>query len=377
MPVSPQLHQPRGVGWVVMNRPHTAFCCLIAAQCLCLGVGLWMHDCFVVSSLSQQEKLDENAAAQTAAVREVLVPARWIVLVWIGGLQAAASYLVLSRAHAKSCEWQTRSIELSRQREKDLLRTRNAVIFGLAKLAESRDHDTGYHLEKIACYSTRLATELRRSSRYRGQVSAAFVRQIGISSALHDIGKVAVEDAVLLKPGQLTPEERDRMQSHAQAGGACIREIERRLGNSNFLGLAREIAFCHHERWDGQGYPVGLKGEEIPLAARIVAIADVYDALSSRRIYKSAFPHKKCVEIICKESGKQFDPHLVDVFLKIEGEFREIAEQFAEKLEESESLRAAECPDPQDAGKLTQAQEAVLQKLFEPDAEILEAVEVR
>ncbi len=196
----------------------------------------------------------------------------------------------------------------SLQRYGDLLRTRDAVIFGLAKLAESRDPDTGNHLERIAVYSTRLATVLRRNPRYRRHLTPAFVKLIGISSALHDIGKVGIEDSILLKPGQFEEQERLVMHMHAAIGGKCIREIESRLGRSNFLQMAREIAFCHHERWDGRGYPDGLAGEEIPLAARIVAVADVYDALATKRVYKAAFPHGKCVEMIRAEAGKQFDP---------------------------------------------------------------------
>ena len=216
---------------------------------------------------------------------------------------------------------------MSLQRYGDLLRTRDAVIFGLAKLAESRDPDTGNHLERIAVYSTRLATVLRRNPRYRRQLTPAFVKLIGISSALHDIGKVGIEDSILLKPGQFEEQERLVMQMHVAIGGKCIREIESQLGRSNFLQMAREIAFCHHERWDGSGYPKGLAGEEIPLAARIVAVADVYDALATKRVYKAAFPHAKCVEMIRAEAGKQFDPAVVDAFLEVEAEFRAIAQR--------------------------------------------------
>lgn len=165
--------------------------------------------------------------------------------------------------------------------------------------------------------------------RYREVVTPAFIRLIGISSALHDIGKVGIEDAVLLKPGKLDTDERSRMQCHAAVGGECIRQIELRLGSSNFLQMAREIAYYHHERWDGEGYPTGLKETDIPLAARIVAVADVYDALSVRRVYKEAFPHEKCVNIIREQAGKQFDPSLVEVFLKIEAEFADIARRFS------------------------------------------------
>jgi HD-GYP domain-containing protein (c-di-GMP phosphodiesterase class II) len=144
---------------------------------------------------------------------------------------------------------------------------------------------------------------------------------------------VGIESSILTKPGELNVEERLQMQLHSNVGGDCIRNIERRLGSSNFLRMAREIAMCHHERWDGTGYPDGLAGEEIPLAARIVAVADVYDALATKRVYKPASPHEKCVAIIREGAGRQFDPDIVEVFLKIESQFREIVRQF---------------PDPQD-----------------------------
>jgi HD-GYP domain-containing protein (c-di-GMP phosphodiesterase class II) len=160
------------------------------------------------------------------------------------------------------------------------------------------------------------------------------VKLIGISCALHDIGKVGVPDSVLLKPGPLTDEERSQVQLHAAVGGDCIREIELRLGGSNFLQMAREIAYSHHERWDGSGYPYGRSGEDIPLAARIVAIADVYDSLSTTRVYKPPYPHEKCVSFIRDESGKHFDPRLVDVFLRMEAEFHQISRQFADGIAE-------------------------------------------
>jgi HD-GYP domain-containing protein (c-di-GMP phosphodiesterase class II) len=220
------------------------------------------------------------------------------------------------------------------------------MIFGLAKLTESRDPDTGNHLERIARYSTRLAEALRRRPGYAERISPAFVRLIGISSALHDIGKVGISDSILLKPGTLDPEERSAMERHAVIGGQCLREIELKLGSSNYLEMAREIAFHHHERWDGKGYPDGLQGKEIPLAARIVAIADVYDALSTRRVYKEAFPHQECVEIISEQAGGQFDPALVEVFLRIQEEYEEIALRYADATWARIRKRTAEEEEP-------------------------------
>jgi putative two-component system response regulator len=252
-----------------------------------------------------------------------------LAYLWIVGLQGGVAWLVMSRMHGEQDRLHTQSQEESLLRAREVLRTRDAVIFGLAKLAESRDPDTGHHLERIALYSTRLAAAMRRHPKFRHVITRSFVNSIGIGSALHDIGKVGVEDAVLLKPGPLTSDEYRRIQQHTVLGGECIRQIQRRVGDPMFLELSREIAMHHHEKWDGSGYPQGLAGEEIPLAARIVAIADVYDALSVRRVYKDPYPHEVCVEKIRKDAGRHFDPDLVEVFLAIQHQFEEIAARFA------------------------------------------------
>jgi putative two-component system response regulator len=241
--------------------------------------------------------------------------------------------LLSTRLNSEETRRTAKSEQDALRSAQDLLRTRDAVIFGLAKLAESRDPDTGHHLERISLYSTRLANALRALPEYQSVVTPSFVRLLGISSVLHDIGKVGLEDNVLLKPGRLNAEERSRMQEHTLVAGDCLREIEQRLGASNFLQTAREIALYHHERWDGNGYPMGLSGEEIPLSARIVTVADVYDALSSKRVYKDAFPHDECVRLIREGAGTQFDPDLVRVFLSIEAEFAAIAVRFASAAE--------------------------------------------
>jgi putative two-component system response regulator len=271
-------------------------------------------------------------------------------LIWIGGLQAAVAYLILARLRSEYARSRSQAQAAALQRERDLLKTRDAVVFGLAKLTESRDPDTGHHLERISLYSTCLAIALRREPHYRTSISAAFVNSIGISSALHDIGKVGIEDAILNKAGRLDADERFRMQVHATLGGQCIQEIELRLGASNFLAMAREIAFCHHERWDGTGYPAGLTGDQIPLAARIVAIVDVYDALASRRVYKAALPHQECLAIIRAEAGKQFDPQLTEVFLRLESEILGIAERYADTLDPDQRSRTddRDCPESTD-----------------------------
>lgn len=271
--------------------------------------------------------VEANAASLVATLPSI----SGLTFVWMFILLSIAIYMLWARLHDDMDEQRSRSATESLRQLQDLVRTRDAVIFGLAKLADSRDPETGDHLERISVYSTMLTAAAARDPKFRGSITPTFVRLIGISSALHDIGKVGIADRILLKPGRLTPDEFKTMQNHARIGGDCLREIERRLGNSNFLQLAREIALAHHENWDGSGYPRGLAGTNIPLAARIVAIADVYDASSSKRVYKDAFPHQECVRIIQENAGKKFDPDLVAVWMRIESRFRMIAQQLTDR----------------------------------------------
>ena len=269
---------------------------------------------------------DINELASTLRQSGAAISA--VTAAWMIPILAVLSWLMLGHAYdrfaASKLDTDARLVGQTRK----LVRTRDAVIFGLAKLADSRDADTGAHLERISAFSTALAKKLSTDQRYADQVTPAFVRLIGISAALHDIGKVGVPDHILLKQGRLTDDERTRMQRHTLVGAECLRQIEHRLGSSNFLETARQIALAHHERWDGCGYPRGLRGEAIPLCARIVAIADVYDALSTARSYKPAYSHEKCLEIMRSESGYYFDPDVFQVFAAIESEFERIAARY-------------------------------------------------
>ncbi len=230
---------------------------------------------------------------------------------------------ILNRSYQKS-ETITEGLESKvTQRESELLRTKNAVIFGLAKLAESRDNDTGEHLERIRSYVTIIAKDV--ASKREG-LDDEWVRNLGLASSLHDIGKVGVPDSILLKPGPLSMEERAVIELHTVIGGECLEAIQMRLGNNSFMHTAKQVAFFHHERWDGSGYPHGLKEEETPLTARIVAVADVYDALTSKRPYKTSFGHLESRAIIISGSGSQFDPEIVDAFLRHEDEFKKISQ---------------------------------------------------
>jgi putative two-component system response regulator len=201
------------------------------------------------------------------------------------------------------------------------LETTSMMLFSLAKLAESKDADTGCHLERIRNYTKILATELMKTPEIRAMAPPRFPDLLYETSPLHDIGKVAIPDHVLLKPGSLNDAEWQIMKRHAETGAETLNAALQKYPGREFLRIARDIAWAHHEWWDGQGYPRGLKGEDIPLAARIMAVADVYDALTMKRVYKTAMTHEVARGIIVKENGTHFDPQVVEAFLAVEEEF--------------------------------------------------------
>lgn len=210
------------------------------------------------------------------------------------------------------------------------LETRDVAIFAMAKLAESRDPETGAHLERVRSYSRVLAQHMAGVDKFRGQINADYIRLIYLTSPLHDIGKVGIPDCVLLKPGALNDHEFEVMKTHTTLGAQTLDAALRQFPGVHFLQMGRDIAASHHERFDGSGYRQGLRGDSIPLCARIVAVADVYDALTSKRVYKRAFDHAVARSIIVKESGSHFDPDVVDAFLQNEERFVSIRAQFAE-----------------------------------------------
>jgi len=212
------------------------------------------------------------------------------------------------------------------------LETRDVTIFALAKLAESRDPETGAHLERVCNYSRVLAHHLAVAGKHGPDVNHGYVRLIYQTSPLHDIGKVAIPDCVLLKPGRLSDREFEIMKSHAALGAQTLDAALRQHPGAKFLQMARNIAASHHERFDGTGYPAGLKGRDIPLCGRIVAVADVYDALTTKRVYKNAFTHDIARSMIVEESGSHFDPEIVEAFLACEPQFLEIRGRFADQL---------------------------------------------
>lgn len=228
--------------------------------------------------------------------------------------------------------WYDRSIAArSRELEEEVgrrveqtLKTREALIYGLAKLADCRDTDTGHHLDRICEYSAVLASALRGVD---PQITDGWIADLRLAASLHDIGKVGISDDILLKPGALTPEERRAMQMHCEIGADTLMSVKARLGDEPLLTMGVAVALQHHERWDGTGYPFGLKGEEISLAARIVSLADVYDALTSPRVYKTAMTHEEACRLIMGGRGTQFDPRVADTFCRTADRFAEVRER--------------------------------------------------
>lgn len=206
----------------------------------------------------------------------------------------------------------------------------DAIITALAKLSEYRDPETGAHLLRLKKYCGLICRQLAKNPAYREKVTPEFTEDLIRSSPLHDIGKVGIPDAILKKPGRLTIEEFDIMKTHATIGGDTLHAVYDQYPSQSFIKCGMDVAYCHHEKWNGSGYPQGLKGEAIPLAARILALVDVYDALTCRRVYKAPFPRDNVKTIILEGSGGHFDPSIVDAFLSIESDFYQIAEQYAD-----------------------------------------------
>ncbi len=218
------------------------------------------------------------------------------------------------------------------ERTRELMITQDVTIQCMASLAETRDMDTGAHIRRTQFYVKILAEKLKSSPEYCKILTRENMELIYKSAALHDIGKVGVPDYILLKGDMLTGEEFEEMKKHTVYGRNALLEAEKMLGTNSFLRFAKEIAYSHHEKWDGTGYPEALAGKKIPLSGRLMAIADVYDALISHRIYKPAFSHETAFEIITKGDGRvmpgHFDPEILDVFISLSEEFRQIAAKF-------------------------------------------------
>lgn len=226
---------------------------------------------------------------------------------------------------------QNENLEIQvQQRTMELSETQSITIHALASLAETRDNETGNHIRRTQYYVKALAEQMVAAGLHTDVLTDANIDLLYQSAPLHDIGKVGIPDRILLKPDKLTDDEFKIMMTHATLGADAILEAEQRMGNTetSFLRYAREIAAGHHEKWNGKGYPLGLAGTDIPLSARLMAVADVYDALISKRVYKPAFSHDKAKSILLEGRGTHFDPDIVDAFIAVENQFLDIAAQF-------------------------------------------------
>jgi putative two-component system response regulator len=223
------------------------------------------------------------------------------------------------------------------RRGKELAAIQDVTILAMASLAETRDNETGNHIRRTQHYVRRLAMQLQNHPRFAAYLSERNIDMLFKSAPLHDIGKVGIPDRILLKPGRFEPHEFEIMKTHCKLGRDAIQYAEDQLGlQVDFLQCAKEIAYSHQEKWDGSGYPEGWAGDAIPISARLMAIADVYDALISRRVYKDGMPHDKAVAIILTGRGSHFDPDIVDAFAEIQEDFREIAARFTDSQQDIE-----------------------------------------
>lgn len=227
-----------------------------------------------------------------------------------------------------------------KKRTKEISVVQDVTILTLASLAETRDADTGNHIRRTQHYIVVLAKALQNHPRFSSYLSDEMIKILYRSAPLHDIGKVGIADRVLLKPGMLTYEEFEIMKTHTTLGKEAIEHAEKELGvEVEFLKIAKEIAYSHHENYDGSGYPLGLRGDDIPICARLMAVADVYDALTSKRVYKEAISHEDAVKIIEQGRGSKFDVDIVDVFLEHKNDFLSIAQSYLDNVSDLEQKK--------------------------------------
>ena len=280
----------------------------------------------VIFLTARNEIEDETLGFSCGAVDYIAKPANAPVV--LARVRAQLQLKQMSDFLRDQNQFLEREVE---RRTSETVAMENVTIMTMASLAETRDSDTGNHILRTQHYIKLLAEELRRQPRYAGELSDKVVDLMFKSAPLHDIGKVGIPDSILLKPGKLTPEEFEIMKRHTTIGRDAIQHAEDSLGlEVDFLKYAKEFAYTHQEKWDGSGYPEGLRGEAIPLSGRLMAIADVYDALISSRIYKAGLSHEQAVAQIVAGSGSHFDPALVEAFQRIADQFEAVALRYAD-----------------------------------------------
>jgi putative two-component system response regulator len=279
------------------------------------------RDIPVIFLTAKNDIADESQGFELGAVDYITKPISPVIV------QARVKTNLIVKAAADFLKDKNAFLEQEIARRTEEVRDiQDVTILTMASLAETRDNETGNHIVRTQHYVKLLALTLRQHPRFAHYLTDATIELLFKSAPLHDIGKVGIPDKILLKPGKLDPDEFELMKTHAALGKAAIESAESRLGkNVPFLRYAKEIAYCHQEKWDGSGYPQGLCGDAIPISARLMAIADVYDALISKRVYKPAFTHEMALGILQEGRGKHFDPDVVDAFVSIQEQCNAIA----------------------------------------------------
>ncbi|MBR0281232.1 MAG: HD domain-containing protein [Oscillibacter sp.] len=300
-------------------------CLFLGSFLLILGVTLWLAEENVISPI----KAIAHAAGSFAYDSET-ARAKNVEAVRALDIRTGDEVENLYRAILKTAEDTMLYIADSQKKAATITNMQNGLIVTLADLVESRDQNTGDHVRKTAAYTEIIMRRMKRDGVYSDALTEEFIAEVVSAAPLHDLGKIHVPDAVLNKPGKLTETEFREMKTHTNAGRDIISRVMQIAPDSDYLKEARNLAAYHHERWNGTGYPCGLAGEDIPLSARIMAVADVFDALVSRRSYKPAFSFEKAMQIIREGAGSHFDPKIVEAFLRAEAEVRRVAEEFGE-----------------------------------------------
>ena len=295
---------------------------------LILSVTIWMAEYNIILPINAMAAVTGSATYDTEEARSK-------TLKHIHELDICTGDEIENLYHSevKNAEDMVQNIENQAKQNEVISKLQNGLILVLADIVESRDKCTGDHVRKTADYTRIIMEQMKREGFYTDQLTDEFIEDVVNSAPLHDVGKIHVPDAILNKPGKLTDEEFEEIKSHTSAGRDVIDSAIAMVseGSSGYLNEARNLAYCHHEKWNGRGYPQGIQGEEIPLSARIMAVADVFDALISRRSYKEPFTVEKAMEIIREGSGTHFDPKVAEAFLHAEEEVRKVAETHGEK----------------------------------------------
>ncbi|HZX27893.1 MAG TPA: two-component system response regulator [Telluria sp.] len=294
--------------------------------CMALKASDATRDIPIIFVTAMSEVTDEQKGLELGAVDYITKPVSAPIV-----LARIKTHLSLKRVH-DFLKDQNQFLESEVvRRTREIAALQDVTIHAMASLAETRDNETGNHIRRTSHYVKELAEYLREHPRFGYFLTETNIELLFKSAPLHDIGKVGIPDRILLKPGRFEPHEFEIMKTHTTLGRDAIAAAEKEMGYTvDFLKFAKEIAYSHQEKWDGSGYPEGLVGDAIPISARLMAVADVYDALISRRVYKDGMPHEAAVKIIVEGKGQHFDPDVVDAFVAIQAKFVDIARRYAD-----------------------------------------------